>query len=98
MQRETPVCRLCASKRTRCLGAIPDNDFFAGRVLSQPIMGGHLWTCESCLSMFRHPVLPDSTYLCLYAKGAEGERNTVGGREDLAIVRKIIIERGGSPD
>src|ERR1700743_3369508 len=92
-----PVCRLCDSKRTRCLGTIPDSDYFAGRVLSCPIMGGQLWACDSCYSMFRYPVLSDSTYLHLYADGTENGWSSDNGRNDLARVGAIIAEKGGAP-
>jgi SAM-dependent methyltransferase len=93
MDREPVKCRLCGATRIKCLGTIPDSDFFAGRVLPQPIGGGRLWRCESCLSMFRHPVLPNSVYLRLYAEGAEDEWTADHGRQDLAIVRRIIAEK-----
>jgi SAM-dependent methyltransferase len=94
MELEPVTCRLCDAPRTRCLGTIPDSDYFAGRVLRYPIGGGHLWRCDSCQSMFRHPVLPSSAYLRLYADGAEDEWHADCGRQDLAIIRRIIAEKG----
>jgi SAM-dependent methyltransferase len=93
MEHEPVTCRLCDAPRIRCLGTIPDSDYFAGRVLRYPIGGGHLWRCDSCQSMFRHPVLPSSAYLRLYADGAEDEWRADCGRQDLAIIRRIIAEK-----
>jgi SAM-dependent methyltransferase len=93
MEHEPVTCRLCDAPRIRCLGTIPDSDYFAGRVLRYPIDGGHLWRCDSCQSMFRHPVLPSSAYLRLYADGAEDEWRADCGRQDLAIIRRIIAEK-----
>lgn len=90
---EPVSCRLCRNTSAICLGAIPDSDYFAGRVLPHPLDGGHLWRCEACQSMFRHPVLPTSAYLDLYSKGAADEWSADGGRQDLGIVREIIARR-----
>jgi SAM-dependent methyltransferase len=90
------MCRLCGDTRIRCLGAVPDSDYFAGRVLQHPIDGGHLWGCDACQSMFRHPVLPTSAYLDLYADGAADEWSADGGRQDLAIIRRIIAQKARS--
>jgi SAM-dependent methyltransferase len=87
------ACRLCSDTRIRCLGAIPDSDYFAGRVLQHPIDGAHLWRCDGCQSMFRHPVLRNSTYLDLYANGAADEWSADDGRQDLAIIRGIIAQK-----
>jgi SAM-dependent methyltransferase len=43
--------------------------------------------------MFRHPVLPTSAYLDLYADGAADEWSADGGRQDLAIIRAIIAQK-----
>jgi SAM-dependent methyltransferase len=88
------ACRLCEATRIKCLGAIPDSDYFAGRVLRDPIHGGRLWKCDSCQSMFRHPVLPNSEYLRLYRNGTEDEWSADVGRQDLATIRRIIAEKG----
>jgi SAM-dependent methyltransferase len=93
MEHEDMVCRLCNAANPKCLGAIPSSDYFAGRVLSYPIDGGHLWRCNNCQSMFRHPVLSKSMYLRLYVNGAGDERSTDAGRQDLTIIRRIIAEQ-----
>jgi SAM-dependent methyltransferase len=93
MKLEPVACRLCGDTRIRCLGAIPDSDYFAGRVLQHPINGGYLWRCDACESMFRHPVLRTSTYMDLYADGAADEWSADEGREDLAIIRGIIAQK-----
>ena len=90
---EDPKCRLCNATHPQCLGAIPDSDYFAGRVLSYPINGGHLWRCSNCQSMFRHPVLSKSAYLRLYVDGAADEWSADAGRQDLAMIRRIIAEK-----
>jgi SAM-dependent methyltransferase len=93
MEPEPLTCRLCNATRVRCLGTIPGSDYFAGRVLPHPLDGGHLWSCDSCQSMFRHPVLPNSEYRRLYADGAEDEWRADDGRQDLATIRRIIAEK-----
>ena len=96
MKLEPSACRLCGDTRIRCLGALPESDCFAGRVLQHSMDGGHLWRCAACQSMFRHPVLQDSAYLDLYANGAADEWHGDGGREDLAIIRGIIAQKAPS--
>ena len=93
MEDELIKCRLCNATCIRDLGTIPDSDYFAGRVLLSPIDGGHLWACDSCESMFRHPILPNSRYLRLYAEGAEDEFGATGGRQDFVIIRRMIEEK-----
>ena len=96
MRSDPDRCRLCGDGRIRCLGAVPDSDYFAGRVLQHPIRGGHLWICDVCESMFRHPVLPVSAYLDLYSQGTSGESTADAGRQDLAIIRSTIGQNHGA--
>lgn len=98
MVADPRACRLCGDPRIRCLGVIPDSDFFAGRVLPRPIYGGYLWSCDACESMFRHPVMPNADYLHLYAAGSADEWVADEGRQDLAIIRMVITgqPKGGS--
>jgi SAM-dependent methyltransferase len=93
MEDDLITCRLCNATCIRNLGKIADSDYFAGRVLPHPIDGGHLWKCESCQSMFRHPILPNSSYLCLYADGAEDQFGAIRGRQDFVIIRRMIEEK-----
>jgi SAM-dependent methyltransferase len=44
--------------------------------------------------MFRHPVLQTSAYLNLYADGVADEWSADDGRQDLAIIRRIIAQKG----
>jgi len=90
MDAEFPVCRLCGSSSTDDQGAIPDSDYFAGRVLTSPLGGGRLWACTSCRSMFRHPILPLTRYLSLYQSGAPDQWSGGEHREDLRIIRSIL--------
>jgi SAM-dependent methyltransferase len=88
-------CRLCKQQQLACLGSIPDSDYFAGRVLEQPIAGGQLWFCGSCRSMFRHPVLSESDYEDLYVAGASDSWSSDGGRIDLDVIRAQIGQLRG---
>jgi hypothetical protein len=96
MSEDPKTCRLCGSSELAALGVIPDSDYFAGRVLAEPIPGGNLWSCSSCGSMFRHPVLPADVYLNLYADGIAEGWSSYSDREDLAIVRSIIAQKSTS--
>ena len=90
MSDDIPVCRLCGSSYVQDMGVIPDSDYFAGNVLGQRIRGGRLWSCVSCRSMFRHPVLSPSEYLTLYESGKSTQWTSGDHRRDLQIVRSII--------
>jgi SAM-dependent methyltransferase len=73
------------------LGAIPDSDYFAGRVLLEPLAGGRLFRCRSCCCMFRHPVLSASKYMELYEHGNPTQWSGGSDRQDLQIVRSMIV-------
>jgi SAM-dependent methyltransferase len=86
------TCRLCLGSRLSCLGPIPDSDFFAGRVLEQPIPGGKLWLCKECGSMVRHPLLSPEAYRQLYENGADDVWTAKGARNDLRVIREQIAQ------
>jgi len=85
---------LCGATQIVRLGAIPDSDYFAGKVLADALDGGSLWRCSSCQSMFRHPVLTPAAYLNLYADGIAEAWSAGRGRQDLEIVRCLITRHG----
>lgn len=93
MGTEPLRCRLCGSVSTKPLGVLPAGDFFAGRVLATLLEGGRLWHCAGCGSMFRHPVLPAAGYLSLYEGGAPDQWSGAERREDLRIIRSILVEK-----
>jgi SAM-dependent methyltransferase len=93
MSGDTPICRLCGDTRAHALGAIPDSDYFAGRVLSEPIGGGRLWRCQACHSMFRHPVMEAAHYLRLYEGGAATAWSGGEHRLDCQLIRSILTAR-----
>jgi SAM-dependent methyltransferase len=90
MAGEAPLCRLCGSGQVGDLGPIPDNDYFAGCVLSSAIPGGRLWLCAACGSMFKHPVMPAVQYRLLYESGTATQWHGGEHRQDLRTVREII--------
>lgn len=87
---ERPKCRLCGSPETLDRGAIPDSDYFAGRVLPSLLAGGRLWSCSGCASMFRHPTLSAEQYLSLYRAGEPEQWTGIARREDLRVIRSIL--------
>jgi SAM-dependent methyltransferase len=95
MMVEQQQCRLCGELDVEWLGAIPESDFFAGRVLPEPMPGGHLWRCQSCESMFRHPIESADTYVNLYKRGAVEQWHRDSRRCDLALLRSLIGARAG---
>jgi len=90
MNRESPRCPLCGSPESADHGAIPDNDFFAGRVLAHALSGGRLWSCRECDSMFRHPLLSPLEYSRLYEAGDALQWSGVERRRDFQLVRAMI--------
>jgi len=90
---EPRACRLCGASQVQSVGSIADSDYFAGRVLDEPIAGRWLWRCESCESLFRHPILSTSTYLQLYEAGAPEQWQADAPRRDLQLIRSIIALR-----
>jgi SAM-dependent methyltransferase len=96
MTDDPAACRLCGGTPIANLGVIPDSDYFAGRVLPQALRGGSLWRCSTCQSMFRHPILPPSAYLAMYAQGIAEAWSSDADRLDLKIVRGLIAQKGAS--
>jgi SAM-dependent methyltransferase len=84
---------LCGAAQPEFLGGITDSDYFAGKVLPQPIAGGGLWRCRRCESSFRHPILASEAYLRLYEAGASGQWHGDEGRRDLQLIRNMIAKR-----
>ena len=88
-----PACPDCTSQRLSLLGKIPGTNFFAGRVLPQPLDGGSLWRCDACTLAFRWPVLAKSSLDALYASGNEKSWGKgIEKREDWLIARRWLDE------
>jgi len=79
------------------MGAIPDSDYFAGRVLIEPLAGGRLYNCSTCGSMFRHPILSSSRYLELYERGNPAQWSGDSDRQDWDIIRSLIAANPAAP-
>lgn len=95
MHDSQPECRLCGANLTRCLGPIPDSDFFAGKVLPIPLAGGSLWECLVCHSKFRHPILPEHEYQRMYENGIADHWTGLKNRLDIqAVIRLLGNEEG----
>ena len=92
MSADPAACRLCGDIRIESLGQIPDSDYFAGRVLPGSMPAGCLWRCRCCGSMFRHPILSETAYLDLYARGLGDQWSTRAHRRDLEIIRGVIAQ------
>ena len=84
------TCRLCGSPDLADFGAIPDSDYFAGRVLPHRLAGGRLYGCSSCGSMFRHPAMSASSYMELYEQGNPTQWDSKSARHDLSVIRSMI--------
>ncbi len=95
MTNDPPACRLCGATQFEDLGALADGDLFAGRVLHTPLPGGRLWRCRSCESLLRSPVESAATYLDLYSRGAGAHWHGGAPREDLRVVRELIVANPG---
>lgn len=60
------LCPCCDSHDTHFMGRLQDNQWFAGRRLTRPLMGGNLYLCRHCFLKFRHPVEDADRYEQLY--------------------------------
>jgi SAM-dependent methyltransferase len=82
-----PRCPDCEGEAT-LLGPIPATDVFAGRVLDQPLPGGHLYRCQQCSLGFRWPRPGKNELDAHYEQGSEQAWTVpVHSREDWAIAR-----------
>jgi 2-polyprenyl-3-methyl-5-hydroxy-6-metoxy-1,4-benzoquinol methylase len=85
-----PSCRLCGGGPIVWMGVLPPSDAFAGRTLESPLVGGMLWQCGVCKSMFRDPILSPQEYLALYSGPDTGEWGRVEGRVDREMAGAVI--------
>ena len=91
----TYKCRCCGSNDTKDMGALPEQIYFAGKLLNPILPASHLYKCEACLMLARHPILTPIEYNKLYAN-AEATVWSSGSqalRPDQELVLKIINEK-----
>ena len=89
----TIVCPSCSSQSLRRMGEISPTNIFAGRVLSEPLPGGSLFCCESCLLYFRSPQLEKQELDALYQQGApQNWQHEPQNRRDWLIAAEWIKE------
>lgn len=62
-------CPSCNNNELIWIGKIPSDNFFAGKILDQPLPGGNLYRCSSCHFYFRWPRLPKAELNELYKEG-----------------------------
>ena len=67
-------CPDCGSNNIKFVGRIPAADSFAGRKLSEPILGGILFHCQRCYLGFRWPRMTKDLLEQLYVQGSEKDR------------------------
>lgn len=76
------------------VGQIPATDFFAGRILREPLSGGALYRCTRCSLGFRWPRLSKDRLDDLYAQGgALTWTAQTDSRRDWRIARQWITQR-----
>ena len=85
-------CPGCGSKAD-AIGPIPATDVFAGRLLENPLEGGWLYRCRTCLLGFRWPRLSKNKLDKLYEQGGEHAWTSSGqSRHDWIIGRDWIAQ------
>lgn len=85
------VCVSCGSGATRQLGEIPPSRVFAGRTLDRSLPGGHLWRCDDCQLLFRHPRPGKAELDDLYRQGhSEGWFDEGRDRADWILTQQIL--------
>ncbi len=86
-------CICCENDVLVCIGEIPPTINFAGRLLSKPIPGGHLFRCQNCGVSFRHPQLDKAALDSLYRQGAvENWQAIPSERPDWQIVERWLTK------
>jgi 2-polyprenyl-3-methyl-5-hydroxy-6-metoxy-1,4-benzoquinol methylase len=93
-------CRACKSKNTVNLGMLPEQNFFAGKLLDQSLPESCLYVCNDCLLQARHPVLSKAEYNSLYEKASSKvwSSSNVELRYDQLVVKNFILKRNKSRD
>lgn len=88
----TYKCRCCGSNETIDMGVLPTQTYFAGKLLNPILPSSHLYKCEVCFMLARHPILTPEEYNKLYAN-AEATVWSSGDhalRPDQQLVLKIL--------
>ncbi len=60
------VCPDCQSTNISFIWDIPNNDSFAGKLLSKVLEMGSLYSCDTCCLKFKYPVAQSEIYDALY--------------------------------
>jgi SAM-dependent methyltransferase len=79
-------CRMCDSKVTVAVGALPEVTSFAGIRYPDRFKTSNLVRCVDCESMQREPVEQQADYTELYSKAAAGVWAYENGRLDFAQI------------
>lgn len=86
-----PSCPSCGAPETKRLGPIAPGTSFAGRALSDPTAGGHLYSCPSCSLWFRWPQMCPERLAELYQNVPEGHwAAPPDDREDWNLARRWL--------
>lgn len=89
------TCPSCAAQAEH-IGAIPNSNTFAGRLLGEVLEGGQLWKCCDCNLVFRHPRMTKDQIDQLYCAGCEdGWQTPVASRTDWNLIREWLAVRKG---
>jgi O-antigen/teichoic acid export membrane protein/SAM-dependent methyltransferase len=87
------LCPYCGSHSLHSLGKLPDSHWFAGRSLSQPLLGGALYRCRDCQLKFRYPACEMAIYQELYDNAAISTWPANNTRPDWDLIVNYISSR-----
>lgn len=90
MTDSAPSCPGCSNTDLTRIGRLPDSEWFAGKRLAQPLVGGYLYLCRQCLLKFRYPIQPSATYNALYDNAQTGTWQATVARPDWDLLIKLI--------
>lgn len=82
-------CKDCGSTATRIIGKLPNVNEFAGRFVSQAIVGGYLMECKNCSLKFRSTEFEQSALNEMY-DGGVSEWEVAENRNDWKILNSYI--------
>jgi len=91
-------CRVCGSFNTLNLGPLPEQKYFAGKLLEKKLPESSLFKCFDCMLLVRDPIMQSSQYNALY-KNASSEvwlSSVDNLRYDQSIVKAMIIRQNKS--
>lgn len=86
-------CPCCNGTDLRFLGRLPENAWFAGMRMKEPLPGGCLFLCANCGMKFRDPIPDIAMYESMYSEGAAEVWTDNVRRRDFELIGDYLRDQ-----